>query len=250
MKHRLIADLNSAEFQHGSCAGWSQRRGRNRRDAFTLVEIIGVVAVIAILAAVLTPRVVEVIARSRVSGTAQSLGSLQSAVTGYIVVSNSLPQRLGYEVSNTATPGGRFDTDLLRSGLVERLFASPIGSQLAQSSAGTGCTPGVPQTTTALLLRPHIRSAPGGAASLTPVAVAITEVNFDLDRNGSGDFPSTAMIAFAYIPQVRVVDALGLNRIIDGETLTAGVEDTAGRCISSAVGTNNTVTVYVYLGQL
>ena len=54
----------------------------SRRPAgFTLIEVIGVVAVIAILAAVLTPRVINVIARGKVAATAQSLGGLKSATT-------------------------------------------------------------------------------------------------------------------------------------------------------------------------
>ena len=62
----------------------TQNNGSRKNSAFTLIEIIGVVAVIAILAAVLTPRVVSVIARGKVNAAAQSLGSLKSATADYI----------------------------------------------------------------------------------------------------------------------------------------------------------------------
>jgi len=52
-------------------------------------------AVIAILAAVLTPRVISVIARGKIDSTAQSLATLKTATTDYIVKNGSLPLRDG-----------------------------------------------------------------------------------------------------------------------------------------------------------
>ena len=220
-----------------------------RRDflrAFTLIEMIGVVAVIAVLASVLVPRVLGVLRRGNVSATAQSLGSLSSLVTEYIVRSNSLPSRLGSDTSDAATATGRFDADLLQAGLSDRLFKSPIGNQGFQS--GIGCS-GPSSPSGDLLARAHIRSAPGGAVSLTPSSAAISNVNFDLDRNGAGDFSSVRMIAYAYLPGVGNIEAVELNRLIDSETNSPGTLDLAGRCINSAASVSNTVTVYVFLGS-
>ncbi|HXI54108.1 MAG TPA: prepilin-type N-terminal cleavage/methylation domain-containing protein, partial [Candidatus Saccharimonadales bacterium] len=86
-------------------------RTRLLPPGFTLIEVIGVVAVIAILAAVLTPRVVSVIARGKVSATAQSLGSLKSATADYVAKNGSLPTRSGTGATNSAVNTGRFDAD-------------------------------------------------------------------------------------------------------------------------------------------
>ena len=229
--------------------GW-ERTPRPGRRAFTLIEIIGVVAVIAILVSVLVPRALNVIARGKVSTTAQSLGSLRGTITEYVVRSNTLPSRLGYDTTNAPTAGGRFDADLLQAGLIERLFVCSIGSQVSQASSGFGCSPSpTPQATTALLQRAHLRSAPGGASSLTPTTNAVGQVNFDLDLNGTGDFASSQMVAYAYIPGVSASDAMELNRIIDGGAAASGAADLAGRCINSGPSSDNTVTVYVYLAH-
>src|SRR5499426_771830 len=102
--------------------------GRRERLGFTLIEIIGVVAVIAILAAVLTPRVISVIARGKVNGTAQSLASLKTATTDYVVKNGSLPSRDGTGSTNGAVATGRFDADLVAGGFTEKLFACSIGT--------------------------------------------------------------------------------------------------------------------------
>jgi type II secretory pathway pseudopilin PulG len=218
--------------------------------AFTLLEVIGLVAVIAILAAVLIPRVMSVIGRGKVSATAQSLGGLQGAIAEYAARSNALPWRLGYDTTNAPTLGGRFDADLLRAGLIERLFVSSIGSQTPQATSGFGCAPSAtPQAVTPLLQRPHVRSAPGGAVSLLPVATAITDVNFDLDRNGTGDFTTAQTVAYAYLPEVNVTEAAQLDQLLDGDLMTTGAADSTGRCLRSALSANNTVTVYVYLAH-
>src|SRR5262245_64571384 len=100
-----------------------RQTGGRHHVAFTLVEIIGVVAVIAILAAVLTPRVVSVIARGKVNATAQSLGSLTSATADYVGKNGSLPVRTGTGSTNAAVAAGRFDSDLVAVGFTENLFA-------------------------------------------------------------------------------------------------------------------------------
>src|SRR3954471_7345794 len=109
-----------------------------QKAGFTLIEIIGVVAIIAILAAVLTPRVIKVIARGKVNSTAQSLAGLKTATTDYIVKNGSLPLRDGTGATNSAVATGRFDADLIAGGFLEKLFSAGIGTQTFDQSALTG----------------------------------------------------------------------------------------------------------------
>ncbi len=207
------------------------------RAGFTLIEIIGVVAVIAILAAVLTPRVISVIARGKVNGTAQSLAGLKTATTDYVVKNGSLPARAGTGSTNAAVATGRFDADLVSGGFTEKLFSCSIGSQTFDASALTG--------------RTHVRSqTAASSATVTAPTATVGGTNFDLDRDTTtADFTTSQTIVSAFIPGVNIADAIELNKILDGDTNSGTSADTTGRCTYSAAASDNTVTVYVYVAH-
>lgn len=208
-----------------------------QKAGFTLIEIIGVVAIIAILAAVLTPRVIKVIARGKVNSTAQSLGSLKTATTDFIVKNGSLPLRDGTGATNGAVATGRFDADLLTGGFLEKLFSCAIGTQLFDESALTG--------------RIHVRSQTAlNAAVVAAPTATVGGANFNVDRDTStADFTTSQIVVSAVIPGVAIGDAIELNKVLDGDTNTGTAADTVGRCIYSAAAPDNTVTVYVYIGH-
>ncbi len=210
---------------------------KQKAAAFTLIEIIGVVAVIAILAAVLTPRVISVIARGKVNAAAQSLGSLKSATTDYLTKNGSLPTRDGTGTTNGAVATGRFDADLVTGGFTEKLFACSIGTQTFDSSALSG--------------RVHIRSlAATSSGTVTAPTATVGGVNFDLDRSTStADFTSGQMVVAAFIPGVAIADAIAMNKILDGDDNTGTSADSTGRCMYSAAAVDNTVTLYVYIAH-
>jgi type II secretory pathway pseudopilin PulG len=215
----------------------TSKNKRVQAVGFTLIEIIGVVAVIAILAAVLTPRVISVIARGKVNGTAQSLASLKTATTDYIVKNGSLPSRDGTGSTNAAVAIGRFDADLVAGGFTEKLFSAAIGSQTFDESALSG--------------RVHVRclSATAAASVAAPTATAGGD-NFNLDRDvATADFTAGQKIVAAFIPGVALGDAIELNKILDGDTNTGTTADTTGRCIYSAAAPDNTTTVYIYVAH-
>lgn len=204
---------------------------------FTLIEMIGVIAIIAFLAAVLTPRVISVIARGKVNSTAQSLGGLKTATTDYIVKNGSLPTRDGTGSTNAAVTSGRFDADLIAGGFTEKLFASAIGTQTFDDSALTG--------------RIHVRSLVAeSSATVTAPTATVGGTNFNLDRDtATADFTTSQKVVSGFMPGVAIGDAIELNRILDGETNTGTGADIVGRCIYSAAAADNTVTVYVYIGH-
>ena len=208
-----------------------------RRSAFTLIEIIGVVAIIAILAAVLTPRVVSVIARGKVNATAQSLGSLKTATADYIGKNGSVPARAGTGSTNAAVSTGRFDADLVAGGFTEKLFACSLGTQTFDASALTG--------------RTHVRTlASTSAATVTAPTATVGGDNFNLDRDaGTADFTTGQMVVSAFIPGASLTDAIALNKILDGDDNTGTAADTTGRCMYSAAAVDNTVTIYVYIAH-
>jgi prepilin-type N-terminal cleavage/methylation domain-containing protein len=208
-----------------------------KRGAFTLIEIIGVVAIIAILAAVLTPRVISVIARGKVNATAQTLASLKTSTADYIGKNGSVPARDGTGALNTAVATGRFDADLVAGGFTEKLFACSVGAQTFDESALTG--------------RTHVRTlASASAAAVTAPTATVGGSNFNLDRDTStADFTTGQIVVSAFIPGVALNDAIALNKILDGDDNVGAAADSTGRCMYSAAAVDNTVTVYVYIAH-
>ena len=70
-----------AKFFHGKERDLSLIRYDSR--GFTLIEMIGVLAVVAVLAAMVLPKVFDVIAESRVNSLAASVKAYETAVTRY-----------------------------------------------------------------------------------------------------------------------------------------------------------------------
>lgn len=210
---------------------------RSRRHGFTLVEIIGVVALIAVLAAVLAPRVTSVIGRGKINSTSQGIAGLKTATMDYIAAKSSIPVRAGTGATNAAVATGRFDADLVAGGFTEKLFTCAIGSQTFDSSD--------------LSTRTHVRSlrAVADASVDAPTATAGGDC-FDLDRDATTvDFTTVQVVVSAFIPEVPISDAIALNKLIDNSVNTGSGADVEGRCIYSAADSDNRVTVYVYIAH-
>ena len=211
-------------------------RPDRRRSGFTLVEIVGVVALIAILAAVLTPRVVSVITRGKINSTTQSLSSLKTATMDYIGANGTLPLRAGTGSTNAAVATGRFDADLVASGIIDKLFSCAIGTTTFDASALTG--------------RTHVRSLQADASgTVTAPTATVGGSNFNLDRDtATADFTTAQRVVSVFIPGVPIADAIALNKQIDGDSNTGTSADTVGRCLYSEAA-DNLVTVYVYVAH-
>ena len=74
---------------------------RNNQEGFTLVEMIGVLAVIAILASVATPRIMESIEDAKVSKFIQQVKLLEGAVSKYYADTGTWPNL--YSTQDIAT---------------------------------------------------------------------------------------------------------------------------------------------------
>ncbi|MCC6233066.1 MAG: hypothetical protein IT580_10515 [Verrucomicrobiales bacterium] len=205
---------------------------------FTLVEIIGVVALVAVLAAVLVPRVASVMGRGKVNAAAQALAGLKTATEDYLSVNSSLPYRSGTGVTNGAVREGRFDADLVAGGYLEQLFRCPLGLQDQDASSS-------------LAKRTHLRSVgviPTVSGSASYPSFTTIAGYFDLDRNpASQDMTSGQMLVTAYIPDVPIAEAIALNRLIDGDSNSGGSGDNTGRCLYSSINNSFTVLVVIYI---
>lgn len=207
-----------------------------RPAGFTLIEIIGVLAVIAVLAALLTPKVFDVIARGKVNSSALAYNTVKTATTDYFAKYGSFPIRDGTGATNAAVATGRFDADLVSGGFLEKLFSCAVGWQT--------------NTTTALTGRTHVRSltAVSSGAVAAPTATVGGD-NFDLDRNSStADFNAAQTVVSIFIPGTSISDAIAINRILDGDDNTGSGPDITGKCVYSAAS-GGVVTLYLYVAH-
>src|SRR2546427_4084583 len=88
---------------------------KSNKRAFTLIEMIGVLAVIAILAAVLIPKVFEAINNSRVNNASMSCDTIKTSVADHYAKAGSLNvDASGATPSVLTLPYDHFDGVLIK----------------------------------------------------------------------------------------------------------------------------------------
>jgi prepilin-type N-terminal cleavage/methylation domain-containing protein len=219
----------------------TNRVGNRQNKGFTLIEMIGVLAVIAILAAVLIPKVFEAINNARINNAAMACNSIKTGVADHYAKYGSIA------CDGTATPAtpltvaatgyNNYDGVLLREQLIDKLFATRLGDGTSGTTTGTRI----------VLLPPP--AAPGGTVTAATTPTAAADAYFDLSGSGTNTISGSA-VAVALITGVTLEDARALNRIIDGTAAPMG-EGTAGQDLAGRVKYDfqgaATATVYVYL---
>lgn len=202
-------------------------------QGFTLIEMIGVLAVIAILAAVLIPKVFEAINNARINGAAMGIQTMKTGVVDHyakygsllVGVTNAANAPGPFAVGDTF--GIEFDTVLLTEQLVDKLFQTKISDPPAQGG-----------TRVQLL------------SLANPAAVDGVNAFFDLDGvGGTATDISGSLVAVAVLPNVAAGDAWELSKRIDGDAMSAANANAASDDLRGRVkySTANPRTVYVYL---
>src|SRR6266567_5905727 len=110
------------------------RAATARRNAFTLIEMIGVLAVIAILAAVLVPKVFQAINDSRINNTAMSCQTIKTAIIDHYAKFGALTAGLTNPPTIFTIPSGSYDTNLLTETFLDKPFAVKIGDGTAATT--------------------------------------------------------------------------------------------------------------------
>jgi prepilin-type N-terminal cleavage/methylation domain-containing protein len=111
----------------------TNKQNKQYRLGFTLIEMVGVLAVIAILAALLVPKIFAAIDESRYNNTVASINSVKAATMSYFGKQGSFP---------SAT--NNFDQTLITDGYLETPFTPRIGASpdLLVALAASVPTPG------------------------------------------------------------------------------------------------------------
>ena len=189
-----------------------------RRRGFTLVEMIGVLAVIAVLAGLLVPRVFSAIGQSRINTAALGYNSLKSASLLYFGKYGKFADVGGVAGTNSAY----WDAGvLLPEGFIEKKFETQLAA-----------------TTTVSLV-----AAGNAGTALT----GTTAGSYDLGNTGANTAIGTSVIE-AVLTGVSADDAKELNDRIDGAALGSSTgTDQVGRVKYTGItaGTVGTVRLYI-----
>ena len=197
---------------------------QKRRKGFTLIEMIGVLAVIAILAALLIPKVFSAINDARVNGLCVTCETLKTATADHYGKYGRLDAVWG---TNTLTfVGGiasNYDkTVLIPEGLLDKPFTAKIAG-------------GDPSANAVLEL---VQNAAGNA----------NNAGYSLDGSGTNTTATASFVLEAVVHDVTLADAKDLNDRLDGPSLgSATPPDISGRVEYGTVKGNGLYDVYIYL---
>ena len=185
----------------------------NKKHGFTLIEMVGVLAVIAILAALLVPKVMAAISDSKYSSTVSSINNAKTAVMSY------------YAKNTSFSADTNFDTTLLNGGFIDQALALKVGTGAKlQVTAVAGTTLG--------------GTAGTGGYKLDGTTQAISAT-------------TASYVVECVIKSVPIADAIELSTRMDGATMTAPNATTAddkGRVTyDPAVPGSGLTDVYIYL---
>jgi prepilin-type N-terminal cleavage/methylation domain-containing protein len=196
-----------------------------RLNAFTLIEMIGVLAVIAILAALLVPKIFEAINNARVNNAAVSYNTAKTALADHYAKYGTMLSSNGTAIVAGVGVSTNFDKVLVAEAFMDKPFIVKIGD-------GTGN---------------RVEIIPALTAG---DAVTALNASFDLDGSGAtvNDAPGSVVV-WAVIEGVAAGDAKDLNDRIDGTTLGNPTgADLKGR-VKYADPAGATTTVYMYLSH-
>jgi prepilin-type N-terminal cleavage/methylation domain-containing protein len=201
---------------------------QSKRRGFTLIEMIGVLAVIAILAAILVPKIFESINNARVNNAATSINTIKTALADHYAKFGSLQNANGTPITtmNSTTPYLDFDGKAL---LVEGFIDKPLDAKIAATS--------------------DVRLILG----IAPTTVTGSDAEYDLDGDGTADVSGvTTVIAEAVLTGVPPTDAWELSKRLDGTTGTMSqpdntTDDNKGRVKYAIDSTTKLAAVHVYL---
>jgi len=211
-----------------------------KRAAFTLIEMIGVLAVIAILAAVLIPKVFEAINNSRINNAAMSVQTVKTAMADHYAKAGSFAAQATIYGTNipVTLPKYNYDQVLMGESFLDKAFATRIGNGVL----GTGGQAGT--RVEALDVGP----SPGLNWQLGTTPGATDATGFALAGGSTNTVVGSACLV-CVITGVTENDAKDLNDRIDGPTLGVALgsaPDLNGR-VKYAAPTSGVTDVYVYV---
>jgi len=195
-----------------------------KATAFTLIEMIGVLAVIAILAALLIPKIFEAINSARINNCVVSYNTIKTATMDHYGKYGKINSRFG--TNDLPAPITRYDTNIL---MLEALIDKPFAVKIGGGDVSTNS-----------LIQAVVGTTTGGSGG------------YDLDGDGTIDTGTAAFVVEAVIFGATAQDALEVSERLDGKALsesTAATADLRGR-VRYAVPVSGTVdALFIYIAH-
>jgi len=195
-----------------------------RRQGFTLIEMIGVLAVIAILAAVLIPKVFEAINNARINNAAMTCQTGKTAIAdhyakfGSLVSSNGVP---GVVLTPGTGMAMTYDLLLLQEGFLDKPFAVKISGDTNHMEL---------------------------VDSIGATTVGVADAGYALAGVTGQNDARPGVVVQAVIKGVTISDARDLSARVDGDQLSQPVGSTTSDLLGRVKYNGANVTdVYVYL---
>ncbi|MFW2331175.1 MAG: type II secretion system protein [Nitrospinota bacterium] len=193
------------------------------KDGFTLVEMIGVLAVIALLSAMLAPKIFEIISDTKTTRIAGEIRVYEAAAANWYKDIGSL-----HRVNASCVPintTSSYDFGLYLTGQTQtgcRRYNGPYLDALPEASIGTS----------ALIYNIYSTATTSTNSNTT----------FDLNADGTGDTVSKRTIALGYNGASRE-DFEALDNIIDSNVSTATLANDVGGKVKLRNGTQ--ILIYI-----
>ncbi|MCP5522661.1 MAG: type II secretion system protein [Verrucomicrobiales bacterium] len=220
-----------------------------RTSGFTLVEMIGVLAIIAILTALLIPKIFQVINDAKISNALVTYNSVKAASAAHYGKWGGFREADGTAIGSY--PDEDWDAVLVSGGYLETPFTVKIGNGNQGSTANPAGARLRVLNISSLTTDSDVAADDTGAYRLS--AVSPTNSTTKIDVTGS-------FLVEAVVPGVSLEDARELNRRVDGAaeglgeqtwngTTSTNVADYTGRVKYDATSANGEVTVLMYVAH-
>jgi prepilin-type N-terminal cleavage/methylation domain-containing protein len=202
------------------------KRDTNHRG-FTLIEMIGVLAVIAILAALLIPKVFSAIADAKINNAIVSAETVKTALADHYGKYGKFDTIFGTNTIFAPTFG--YDTNLLTEALLDKPFQTKLG------------------TNWSIVMATCASAATAATSPAAPTGTGGGDCAYSLDgttvNNAVGQY-----VMEAVLEGVAEADAQAISQRLDGNNLSTqiGATDNLGRVKYTTAGGGAT-TVYIYL---